>query len=90
MGARQYPESFEPQPARAASPDYETRRPAPSGAHRIIEQHYTLGVRYYREEKLREAIAEWRVVLENGPGQRQRPTQYRPGGEAAGAVSSSA
>jgi len=34
---------------------------------RIIEQHYTQGVRFYREEKLKEAIAEWRVVLEMDP-----------------------
>jgi tetratricopeptide (TPR) repeat protein len=34
---------------------------------RSIEQHYTQGVRFYREEKLKEAIAEWRVVLEMDP-----------------------
>jgi len=35
---------------------------------RMIEQHYTQGVRFYREEKLKEAIAEWRLVLEMDPG----------------------
>jgi tetratricopeptide (TPR) repeat protein len=32
-----------------------------------VEQHYSQGVRLYREEKLNEAIAEWRVVLEMDP-----------------------
>ena len=70
MAARQYPESIQSlnQLARL-QPDYED---APAllrlARTRIIEQHYTLGVRYYREEKLREAIAEWRVVLEMDPG----------------------
>jgi hypothetical protein len=31
---------------------------------RAVEQHYVAGVRLYKEEKLTEAIAEWRVVLE--------------------------
>lgn len=35
---------------------------------RSVEQHYTQGVRFYREEKLKEAIAEWRVVLDMEPG----------------------
>jgi tetratricopeptide (TPR) repeat protein len=34
---------------------------------RLVDQHYVQGVRYYREEKLREAIAEWRLVLELDP-----------------------
>ena len=38
----------------------ETRR-------RLIDQHYSQGIRYYREEKLKEAIAEWRLVLELDP-----------------------
>jgi tetratricopeptide (TPR) repeat protein len=70
MDARQYPESIQSltQLARL-QPDYED---APSllrqARTRIIEQHYTQGVRFYREEKLKEAIAEWRVVLEMDPG----------------------
>ncbi len=69
MGARQYPESIQSlnQLARL-QPDYED---VPSllrqARTRIIEQHYTQGVRFYREEKLKEAIAEWRVVLEMDP-----------------------
>jgi tetratricopeptide (TPR) repeat protein len=69
MDARQYPESIQSlnQLARL-QPDYED---APSllrqARTRIIQQHYTQGVRFYREEKLKEAIAEWRVVLEMDP-----------------------
>jgi len=34
---------------------------------RMIDQHYSQGIRFYREEKLKEAIAEWRIVLELDP-----------------------
>jgi tetratricopeptide (TPR) repeat protein len=34
---------------------------------RMIDAHYSQGIRLYREEKLREAIAEWRIVLELDP-----------------------
>jgi tetratricopeptide (TPR) repeat protein len=34
---------------------------------RAVDQHYQEGIRFYREEKLPEAIAEWRVVLELDP-----------------------
>lgn len=70
MDARQYQESIQSlnQLARL-QPDYED---APSllrqARTRMVEQHYTQGVRFYREEKLKEAIAEWRVVLELDPG----------------------
>jgi tetratricopeptide (TPR) repeat protein len=70
MDARQYQESFQSlnQVARL-QPDYED---VPSllrqARTRLVEQHYTQGVRFYREEKLKEAIAEWRVVLEMDPG----------------------
>jgi tetratricopeptide (TPR) repeat protein len=69
MDARRYNESIRSlnQLARL-QPDYED---VPSllrqARTRIIEQHYTQGVRFYREEKLKEAIAEWRVVLEMDP-----------------------
>jgi tetratricopeptide (TPR) repeat protein len=69
MDARQYPESIQTlnQLARL-QPDYEDVPVLLRQARtRIIEQHYTKGVRYYREEKLKEAIAEWRVVLEMDP-----------------------
>ena len=70
MEARQYGESIQSlnQLARL-QPDYEDAPALLRKARtRIIEQHYTQGVRYYREEKLKEAIAEWRVVLEMDPG----------------------
>jgi tetratricopeptide (TPR) repeat protein len=34
---------------------------------RAVEQHYREGIRFYREEKLPQAIAEWKVVLEMEP-----------------------
>jgi tetratricopeptide (TPR) repeat protein len=69
MEARQYQESIQSltQLARL-QPDYEdTPALLRQARTRLIEQHYTQGVRYYREEKLREAIAEWRIVLEMDP-----------------------
>lgn len=34
---------------------------------RLVEQHYSNGIRLYREEKLPEAIAEWKAVIEIDP-----------------------
>ena len=34
---------------------------------RLVEMHYSNGIRLYREEKLPEAIAEWKAVLEIDP-----------------------
>lgn len=34
---------------------------------KLIEQHYSQGIRYYRDEKLKEAITEWRLVLDLDP-----------------------
>jgi tetratricopeptide (TPR) repeat protein len=34
---------------------------------RLIDDHFGRGIRYYREEKLPEAIAEWKAVLELDP-----------------------
>jgi tetratricopeptide (TPR) repeat protein len=49
-------------------PDYEdVRKLLPQTRGRAVEQHYQQGIRLYREEKLPEAIAEWRVVLELDP-----------------------
>jgi tetratricopeptide (TPR) repeat protein len=31
---------------------------------RLVQQHYNQGIRLYREEKLAEAISEWRIVLQ--------------------------
>jgi tetratricopeptide (TPR) repeat protein len=67
--ARQYQESIQSlTQLTRLQPDYEdTPALLRQARTRLIEQHYTQGVRYYREEKLREAIAEWRVVLEMDP-----------------------
>ena len=70
METREYKESIQSlsQLARL-QPDYEDTPALLRQARRgLVEQHYTQGVRYYREEKLLEAIAEWRVVLEMDPG----------------------
>ena len=34
---------------------------------RVVEQHYQEGIRFYREEKLPQAIAEWKHVLDMEP-----------------------
>jgi tetratricopeptide (TPR) repeat protein len=33
----------------------------------LVDRHYQEGIRHYREERLKEAIAEWRMVLELEP-----------------------
>ena len=67
--ARQYPESIQSLTLLARlQPDYEDAPALLKQARtRLVEQHYTQGVRFYREEKLKEAISEWRVVLEMDP-----------------------
>ena len=69
MDAKQYPQSIQSLTLLTRlQPDYEDAPALIKQARaRIIEQHYTQGVRFYREEKLKEAIAEWRVVLEMDP-----------------------
>jgi tetratricopeptide (TPR) repeat protein len=69
MDARQYRESIQSLILLTRlQPDYEDAPALLKQARaRNIEQHYTQGVRFYREEKLKEAIAEWRVVLEMDP-----------------------
>jgi tetratricopeptide (TPR) repeat protein len=69
MEAKQYPESIQSlTQLTRLQPDYEDAPALLKQARtRMIEQHYTQGVRFYREEKLKEAIAEWRVVLEIDP-----------------------
>jgi tetratricopeptide (TPR) repeat protein len=69
MEARQYPESIQSLTLLTRlQPDYEDAPALLKQARvRFVEQHYTQGVRFYREEKLKEAIAEWRVVLEMDP-----------------------
>jgi len=70
MDAQQYPESVQSlTQLTRLQPDYEDAPALLKQARtRVVEQHYTQGVRFYREEKLKEAIAEWRVVLEMEPG----------------------
>jgi tetratricopeptide (TPR) repeat protein len=34
---------------------------------RLVEEYYNAGIRYYREEKLPEAITQWKAVLEIDP-----------------------
>jgi tetratricopeptide (TPR) repeat protein len=67
--ARQYPESIQSLTLLTRlQPDYDDAPALLKQARtRLVEQHYTQGVRFYREEKLKEAISEWRVVLEMDP-----------------------
>lgn len=69
MDARQYSESLHSFTLLTRlQPDYQDAPALLKQARaRSIEQHYTQGVRFYREEKLKDAIAEWRVVLEMDP-----------------------
>ena len=34
---------------------------------RVIDKHYSEGIKLYRDEKLKEAVREWQVVLEYDP-----------------------
>ena len=70
MEARQYPASIQSLTLLTRlQPDYEDASALLKQARtRLVEQHYTQGVRFYREEKLKEAISEWRLVLEMDPG----------------------
>ncbi|HEV8616549.1 MAG TPA: LysM peptidoglycan-binding domain-containing protein [Methylomirabilota bacterium] len=49
-------------------PDYQDVGKLVQQARRqVIDRHYQEGIRFFREEKLKEAIAEWRLVLEMEP-----------------------
>jgi tetratricopeptide (TPR) repeat protein len=49
-------------------PDYEdVAKLLPQSRSHAVDQHYQAGIRYYRDEKLPQAIAEWRVVLDLDP-----------------------
>jgi tetratricopeptide (TPR) repeat protein len=66
LDSRRYTESYRAlvQLARL-QPDYEDSAKLLQQARtRAIEQHYTQGLRLYQEEKLAEAISEWRLVLD--------------------------
>lgn len=69
LDSRRYGESYRTlvQLARL-QPDYEDSAQLLLQARgRAVEQHYTQGVRLYQQEKLTDAIAEWRIVLELDP-----------------------
>ena len=69
LDSRRYTESYRAlvQLARL-QPDYEDSAKLLQQARtRAIEQHYTQGLRLYQEEKLAEAISEWRLVLDLDP-----------------------
>jgi tetratricopeptide (TPR) repeat protein len=66
LDSRRYTESYRAlvQLARL-QPDYEDSAKLLQQARaRAIEQHYAQGLRLYQEEKLAEAISEWRLVLD--------------------------
>src|SRR5438105_3941200 len=49
-------------------PDYQdVARLLPQARRQVIDRHYQEGIRFFREEKLPEAIAEWKVVLDMEP-----------------------
>jgi tetratricopeptide (TPR) repeat protein len=69
LGSRRYADSYRAlvQVARL-QPDYEdTAKLLPQARTRAIDHHYTQGLRLYQEEKLANAISEWRIVLELDP-----------------------
>jgi tetratricopeptide (TPR) repeat protein len=69
LEAKRYTESYRTLRQLAAiAPEYENSASLVEQARRsAIDQHYGQGIRLYREEKLREAIAEWRIVLDLDP-----------------------
>jgi tetratricopeptide (TPR) repeat protein len=49
-------------------PDYQdVARLLPQARRQVIDRHYQEGIRLFREEKLPEAIAEWKMVLDMEP-----------------------
>jgi tetratricopeptide (TPR) repeat protein len=69
LGQRRYDESYRTlsQLAKVA-PDYQdTASLLREARERLIQFHYTQGLRLYREEKIEQAIAEWRIVLGYDP-----------------------
>lgn len=67
---RRFPESLKvfEQLARLAPNYLDSSRLAADARARMVQDHYSDGVRLFREEKLSEAIARWRTVLEHEPG----------------------
>jgi tetratricopeptide (TPR) repeat protein len=66
---RQYEESYRTLTVLAKlQPGYEdSARLLQQARARAIDKHYSEGIKLYRDEKLREAIREWQVVLEFDP-----------------------
>ena len=69
LDQRKYTESYKTlgQLARLQPDFQDSPRLLQQARTRAVEQHYNEGLRLYREEKLPEAIREWRVVLEVDP-----------------------
>ena len=76
LAGRQYDASYRALTQLAKlQPDYEDSSSLLKQARtRAIDQHYSQGVRLYREEKLAEAVSEWQIVLEMDP---QHPNARR-------------
>jgi tetratricopeptide (TPR) repeat protein len=66
---RQYKDSFVTlgQLVKLAPNDEDAAKLLRQSRSRLVEDHFGRGIRYYREEKLPEAIAEWKAVLELDP-----------------------
>jgi tetratricopeptide (TPR) repeat protein len=69
LSARKYDESYRTLTAlNRLAPNYEDSATLLQQARRaVVDEHYSEGLRLYRQEKLAEAIGEWRVVLELHP-----------------------
>jgi tetratricopeptide (TPR) repeat protein len=69
LGARKYDESYRSLTAlNQLAPNYEDSATLLQQARRaMVDEHYSQGLRLFRQEKLAEAIGEWRVVLELDP-----------------------
>jgi len=69
LEARKFDESYRvlDQLARIQPGYQDSARLLQQARSRVIEQHYSEGIRLFRDEKLKEAIAEWKVVLDVDP-----------------------
>jgi tetratricopeptide (TPR) repeat protein len=69
LNARRYDESYRTLTAlNQLAPNYEDSAAMLQQARRaVVDEHYSQGLRLFRQEKLAEAIGEWRVVLELDP-----------------------
>ncbi|MGH7299651.1 MAG: hypothetical protein ACREJE_04480, partial [Candidatus Rokuibacteriota bacterium] len=69
LSARRYDESYRTLTTlNQFAPNYEDSAAMLQQARRaVVDEHYSQGLRLFRQEKLAEAIGEWRVVLELDP-----------------------